>query len=157
MSLLNLDNKNKDILDLKPLDEKVDGKAKVVRKNERRGKSVDTYKGPLRIIANEGIELSDEAVYFSKFLNSLGQDGMTYEDLFQRIKDMNHPEITRSNVAHKLYTIKAKGKLSFTWMRNIAEVLGYEVEIKFLPKTDPESFKEEIPIEKGIYDDYMNL
>ena len=149
MSVINVEGKKRDILNLSPLDEdsnKVSEEPK--KKVSRRSRPTDYYKG---------LTLSEEAKYFVDFMEGLGQNGYTFEELFQRVKDLNDPEITYTSVTHKFYTIRAKGNMSFKWMTKIVDAMGYEVELNFIPKPNPESFKEEVTIEEGMYEGIIDL
>lgn len=158
MSVINVEGKKRDILNLSPLDEdsnKISEEPK--KKVSRRSRPTDYYKGPLRLVINNGVTLSEEAKYFVDFMEGLGQNGYTFEELFQRVKDLNDPEITYTSVTHKFYTIRAKGNMSFKWMTKIVDAMGYEVELNFIPKPNPESFKEEVAIEEGMYEGIIDL
>ena len=42
-------------------------------------------------------------------------------------------------------------------MTKIVDAMGYEVELNFIPKPNPESFKEEVAIEEGMYEGIIDL
>ena len=157
MSILNIEGKKKAILNMPSLDKPIDVVDEPPMVKTRRGKSAESYRGILQLNINEGVELTEEAQYFVNFLEGLGQSGHTFEELFEKVKTSDDPEVTYATVTHKFYTIRAKGTMSFKWLTKIAGLLGYEAEVNFMPKPNPESFKEEIPIEKGMYEDIIDL
>lgn len=116
---------------------------KTVKTNTRNSK----YSGPLKLYLDEFEidEYGEDIIEFKEFFDSLGDDGVTYEDLFDRIEKYNEEtgmdDITVSKTKSKLYQMNALNTISLATIRDISHVLGYELKFKFRPILTDEIFE----------------
>ena len=127
----------------------------IKKENKKTKSTVSTgrnskYSGPLSIYLDE-FEIShysQDILQFRDFFDGLGDTGVTYEYLFEKIEEYNtqtgNKDITVSKIKSKLYQMNALNTISLATIRDIARMLGYEMEFKFDPVITEEIFDNQI-------------
>ena len=119
--------------DLSGVKEKTSVSKRANRKNAR-------YTGPITVFLENEYKFPDgydpEILEFKEFIDELGRNGVTFETLFKNAEDYvdrtGNKEFEPDRIRHKFFQINSKNTLTLKWIKNIAGLLGYNVELHFL-------------------------
>lgn len=135
-----------DLLEGTPSDKEVKQKQPETEapKRRRRGNMKNiVFTGPLKVLTDEGYRFPDgyskEVLEFKEFIDGLGRDGMTFEDLLEEANKQykaGRLEVEPEKIKQKFHHMRTKNIISMKSAKIIADLLGYEVNMVFNRKVN---------------------
>lgn len=152
-NLIDKHNENKDLLVANEKEIDIFRK-KNENKIKNNGSSLKKYTGKLNLLLTEHPleEYPNEILMLKTFIDSLGDQGVTFENLFENIKNYNeetgNDDITPKKLKLKFYQMNELKRLSLETLSQIAMITGYELNIEFIPNDNSDFFESSIDIER---------
>ena len=140
---LNLDDLVKGLSEkvIKPISEDREEKDKKKRKPSI-GRFT-RYTGKLQIFLENEFLFPDgydkEIIQFKEFFDDLGDKGYTFEQFFDKIELRNakgEKEVTVDKIKNTFLRVNTKNTLTLKWIRNIADIMGYDVDLVFTKRSE---------------------